>query len=239
MPKLEKVLQTDLGPLPYVLQRKKMKTIRVKVEGDAVLVSCGLNVPLRTVEAFLLRQVRWIEEAKKRQGEKQKGVMPGQLADGERIHFLGVPYAIQGVPGAREGVKIQDGTLMLYIKSDDPEIRKRVFYKWLKKTAKVVLLERLNAIYPQFSREIGAMPEMALRSMKSRWGSAHVKKRLVTLNTALVLAPVPLIDYVVAHELSHFVHADHSKAYYGVLAAHMPDWKARKTQLNKTYTTGI
>ena len=42
------------------------------------------------------------------------------------------------------------------------------------------------------------------------------------------------IEYVVMHELCHFIHPNHSKQFYGFLAMLMPDWKERKQLLNKT-----
>ena len=44
--------------------------------------------------------------------------------------------------------------------------------------------------------------------------------------------PERLIDYVVLHELCHLEHHDHSRKFYGLMRAHMPDWEARRDELN-------
>lgn len=74
-------------------------------------------------------------------------------------------------------------------------------------------------------------PQLRLRDMKSRWGSCAWKKGFITLNTRLFYAPRPCLDYVVLHELCHFVHPDHGPGFHGLMAALMPDYKQRKRRL--------
>ncbi len=70
--------------------------------------------------------------------------------------------------------------------------------------------------------------------MKSRWGSCLPGKGIITLNKRLLEAPRGCIQYVILHELCHLIHPDHSKRFYGLLAAWMPDWKEWKTRLEET-----
>lgn len=76
------------------------------------------------------------------------------------------------------------------------------------------------------------MPQLRLRDMKSRWGSCAWKKGAVTLNTRLFYAPRECLDYVVLHELCHFVHPDHGPGFHALMAALMPDYKQRKRRLD-------
>lgn len=76
-------------------------------------------------------------------------------------------------------------------------------------------------------------PEIKVRLMKSRWGSCHTYKKTITLNARLLDAPKEALEYVVYHEFCHFIHPNHSKAFYDFLALYLPDWKARKKLLQK------
>ena len=58
-------------------------------------------------------------------------------------------------------------------------------------------------------------------------------KGIVALNNRLLEAPRDCIEYVVTHELCHFVHPNHSKQFYSFLSMLMPDWKERKSVLDK------
>lgn len=75
------------------------------------------------------------------------------------------------------------------------------------------------------------MPQVKLREMKSRWGSCAWKKGTITLNTRLYHAPRACLDYVVLHELCHFVYPNHGPQFHALMAGLMPDYKARKRAL--------
>ena len=68
--------------------------------------------------------------------------------------------------------------------------------------------------------------------MKSRWGSCIRNKGKITLNLKLIHTPIDCIDYVVLHELMHFVNKNHDKAFYNLIEKHMPEWKNFKMLLN-------
>ena len=74
------------------------------------------------------------------------------------------------------------------------------------------------------------LPRLAIRRMKTRWGSMSPNGTL-TLNSDLVRAPRECIEYVVTHELCHLKHRHHDAAFYGLLEQHMPDWEKRKHKL--------
>ena len=74
-------------------------------------------------------------------------------------------------------------------------------------------------------------PVIQVRKMKSKWGTCYTTKEKIILNRALLSAPLKAIEYVVVHELAHFVHANHSPAFYKVIEEIMPDWKERRGML--------
>jgi len=65
------------------------------------------------------------------------------------------------------------------------------------------------------------------------WGSCQPEKGVITLNSKLIAAPRNCIEYVVLHEFVHFIYSSHSKQFYEFVAMLMPDWKERKSELEK------
>ena len=92
--------------------------------------------------------------------------------------------------------------------------------------------ETLDEFYPLFVPSGVKKPKLRVRTMKSCWGSCLVNKGIITLNRKLLMKPRECIEYVVVHELCHFIHPNHSKQFYGFMEQFMPDWKERKARLN-------
>jgi len=86
-------------------------------------------------------------------------------------------------------------------------------------------------IHPAFQEYGIAMPKLVIRDMASQWGSCSPKFSRITLSKRLIVMPHEAIEYVVAHEIAHFIHSDHSARFYEVLSDVMPDWKARRKLL--------
>lgn len=70
---------------------------------------------------------------------------------------------------------------------------------------------------------------LKLRKMKTRWGVCNVRDKTITLNTELLKKDMTLIDYVIIHEMCHFYHPNHSKAFWDLVSGYYPYYKkARK-----------
>ncbi len=88
-------------------------------------------------------------------------------------------------------------------------------------------------IYPYFKRRGVGYPEIKFRKMVSRWGSCHPVRGILTFNKNLVFAPSECIEYVVMHEFTHFLQANHSSKFYEELSYICPDYKERKNKLKE------
>ena len=92
----------------------------------------------------------------------------------------------------------------------------------------------LGELHAAWCRRLGeAGVAWKLRAMKSIWGSCHWRKRLVTYNTELARQPRELVEYVVAHELTHLQAHDHGPRFQALMDARLPDWRTRRSQLNR------
>ena len=98
-----------------------------------------------------------------------------------------------------------------------------------------IFTEILDEVYPEFIPYGIARPKLRIRTMKSCWGSCLVNKGIITLNRKLLMQPRECIEYVVVHELCHFIHPNHSKEFYKFMEQFMPDWKERKGRLNGVF----
>ena len=96
--------------------------------------------------------------------------------------------------------------------------------KYLKNEATKLFKSRLDKVYSEFSRTI-PYPTLTIRNMKSRWGVCNTKTHRVTLNLELIRKDIVCLDYVIVHELSHLIHANHSKEFWMLVGENCPDYK--------------
>lgn len=94
-----------------------------------------------------------------------------------------------------------------------------------------MISEMCREIYPYFQAKGVEFPLIKFRKMVSRWGSCNSAKGMVTFSTLLIYAPRECVEYVVKHEFTHFLQANHSKKYYDELAKICPDWKEKRKKL--------
>ena len=97
-----------------------------------------------------------------------------------------------------------------------------------------VLKEKLEVLIPKWEAITGLKcSSWQVRNMKTRWGSCNTKTKKININLQLVHKPEKCLEYVILHELAHIKVPNHSKQFYDIIEAYMPDYKATKKLLNK------
>lgn len=97
-----------------------------------------------------------------------------------------------------------------------------------------------DAVFPLFAQVLnGQRPVLKVRQMKTRWGVCVPAKRQITFSLRLAEKSRAAVEYVVLHEYAHFVQADHSPAFWAVVARYMPDYKARRRLLAPSVQGGM
>ena len=97
--------------------------------------------------------------------------------------------------------------------------------KWYKKQAQKLFLERLDYNYSVYNKKI-PYPSLTIRKMTSRWGVCNTKLKKVTLNLELMKKDIVCLDYVIMHELSHFIYHDHSRNFWDLVEKNFPKYKS-------------
>lgn len=101
---------------------------------------------------------------------------------------------------------------------------------WYKMKILSIFKDHLDFYYNKFDENI-PYPILKIRSMKTRWGVCNRKVNSVTLNLNLVKYDSSCLDYVIIHELSHFVHFNHSKSFWNTVSKYCPNYKEIEKKL--------
>lgn len=218
----------------YTLQRKRVKNINLRIRPDgSVSVSAPRLVTVAQIDRFVLSKGDYILGAMQKFAEMPKET-PLRYETGEKLSILGKEVTLRVTLGKMEGAILDGDTLILTVKEGaDAEKKQRLVKKCIDTLCKDVFGEIVAGIHPEFVQYGLALPTLKIRDMKSRWGSCLVHKGTITLNRRLIEKPVECIRYVAVHEYCHFIHPNHSGAFYALLEKHLPNWKEIKGKLNK------
>ena len=234
--KMERTVLCNGEPLQYQLHYKKVKNVNIRVSSDGVVqVSASRRVGAAEVDRIVQKKADWIARAKAYYASRsEEPQMPRVYAAGEPVCLLGRRYRLRIEPSDRDRAAIQGEEVVLFLRNPENESqRKKVFEAWYGGLCRDLFEAAAKRVYPLFQAYRIPMPAFRIRRMKTRWGSCSPQKRAVTLNLYLAQAPVPCVEYVIAHELAHLVQPNHSPAFYAVLDAVMPDHRERKQLLRE------
>jgi len=215
--------------IEYQLRRKTVKNLNLRIHSDSsIVVSANKSISADKVDQFVIEKGAYILSTVLRfkQIEEQE-LPPKKFVSGETFNILGRGIRLKVERSEKEGVFSDGRYLYLSVR------------KYLDKQCRDVFLEIMLRIYPMFQKYGVSMPILRIRDMKTRWGSCSPARGAITLNKQLLEVPTNCIEYVVMHEICHFIHPNHSKQFYSFLTMLMPDWKERKDQLDKSAAHGL
>ena len=218
----------------YDFQRKRVKNINLRIKPDmSVYVSAPARVSIAEVESFMRLKSDFILTALDKFEAKGASNELPQYENGDLVRILGRDYPLTVAESGRNSASFDGNALILCVKDPaDLELKRKTLDKWLKIKCREVIEESCKRIYPAFEARGVKYPEIRIRTMKSKWGSCMPQKGVLTINTNLIAAPRECVDYVVAHEFNHFLHPDHSAAFYADLAMVIPRWKQLRKETN-------
>lgn len=220
--------------IEYVLKRNAKKNINITIKDDGtVVVSAPKRVSIAEINRVVESKKEWIEKAKSKQSQKKIIHTDLDIRDGEKIYFLGELKTIKIIPSNTTSIFLENDDICFEVKEkylDKQDYLNTHFYYALKEKLTLILTEYMNMYLKVMNLNISTMK---LRNMRSRFGTCMPTKKEILFNTYLIHYPLESIEYVVLHEVSHLIHANHSAKFYNVIAKYMPDWKLRKNKLKE------
>ena len=139
----------------------------------------------------------------------------------ENFYYFGKKYDV--IYGFNE-IDISDDKIYV--------LDKKSLDKYINKNIVEIFSSRLNYWYNIFEERI-PVPNLKIRKMTSRWGVCNIKNHNVTLNYHLSKYDICCLDYVIVHELSHFIHPNHSKDFWNLVGKYYPKYKECRKMLKE------
>lgn len=197
-----------------VIERKNNKNTYIRVkENMKIYVTTNYFVSKSYIKNLLDNNTNYLEKMlnkRKIQNEKE-----------DAFYYLGNKYDIILISSLNDVEILNDKIYAKDIKSLE---------KWYKKQMIELFETRLELNYQRFEENV-PYPNLKIRNMKTRWGVCNKKTKTITLNSNLMKYDVTKLDYVIIHELAHFIYFDHSSNFWNLVAKYCQDYKKIRKEL--------
>jgi hypothetical protein len=198
-----------------------------------VRVAASLVVSDEAVRLAVIDKLGWIKRqraqfaAQPRQSERE-------MVNGESHYFLGRRYRLR--------VHQQDGparvalrgvaSIDLFVRAGTTiEKREAVLLDCYRISLRSVIADLMAHWQPNLGVQVA---DWGIRKMKTKWGSCSVGARRIWLNLELAKKPLQCLEYIVVHELGHFLERNHTERFTALMDRHLSDWRIRREVLNSS-----
>jgi predicted metal-dependent hydrolase len=218
--------------LEYRLLRSKRRTIGFVIDDDGLRITAPRWVTIAEIESAIREKQRWIftklSERRERSARRLQPQM--QWRDGAILPYLGFDITLRILSAQAAGVTYdslaRELSVALPPDAGEQQLKDRV-QGWLQLEAKRIFAERL----PIYAEKLGVTyRQFRLSSAATQWGSCTADGR-IRLNWRLIHFALPLIEYVIAHELSHLREMNHSPRFWSTVQSIFPEFQAAKKAL--------
>lgn len=225
--------------IPYQVRessRATQKKIVVTPAGVEVVVPAG--TPLHGPEGvapYMHQKRRWVFNAVREINEKHQALLTQQYASGAKLQYRGRWLMLDVQPGDVPEVVISCRSKFHvvvpagYTAAEQLDAVRAAFDAYLRARA----LDEIQRIGRHHEATLGVSAAgYRVSDMKERWGICG-RDRVLRIHWRLIQAPTPALEYVVAHEVTHLLHRNHSPAFWATLGRSLPDWAERKSMLER------
>jgi predicted metal-dependent hydrolase len=205
-------------------ERARRLTLRIDAGGQGLRITVPPGLRQGEVEKFLHRHQGWLEQRLAKVPERP------QVRPGIKIPFRGVPHLIVHEPGKRGTVSVEGGASgpCLIVHGDRLHLPRRIA-DFLKREAK----REIEALVARHTASIGKDAKtIRFRDTSSRWGSCTSNGTL-SFSWRIMMAPAPVINYLVAHEVAHLKEMNHGPKFWKLCAELCPDTERCKAWLKR------
>ncbi|HZS80981.1 MAG TPA: SprT family zinc-dependent metalloprotease [Herbaspirillum sp.] len=220
--------------LDYTLLRSRRRSIGFLINDKGLRVTAPKWVTLAEIENAIRENQRWIFARLDEQSSARRLQTQRQWHDGATLPYLGQHLALRIHAGQADASVAYDETalvLTICLPADAGEQQlKHLVQDWLQTRAQETFAARL----PVYAGKLGvACRSLALSSASTRWGSCTADGR-IRLNWRLIHCALPVIDYVIVHELSHLQEMNHSPRFWATVRSAFPECEAAKRALRES-----
>lgn len=214
-----------------VIRKTNLKNMYIGVfpPDGTVTVSSSFAFKEEEIKLFVLNKLPEITKVRNKM-LSQLRQSKREYISGESLYLWGKPYPLRVVyDGTAAKVEKIAGKLILRVpEGSDVLKREKTVTEWYRQEMKRILETQIESC----EKKTGICARVyKIRNMRTRWGTCNVDEGIITLNLQLVKKPPQCLEYVLIHELVHFMEKNHTNRFYALVEDFCPAWKETKKLL--------
>lgn len=221
----------SLHGIEILVQYKLVKniTLRVKADGRAQL-SVPYAISDRFLHEFLSEKEAWLRsKLTQRASQPRQHYIMGEVPfDGEHIWLWGkkMQCKFSVATQAKVDFLLKENYLQFTVPHELTDTQKlQLIEAWYKHQ----VCEEGRKFLDSWQQKMGVhYTGLKVHTMKTRWGSCNVRSGSINLNALLACWPKECLEYIVVHELTHLLEANHSPRFHALVGKFLPMWRERK-----------
>ncbi|MCK4661722.1 MAG: M48 family metallopeptidase [Bacteroidales bacterium] len=213
--------------LEYSIKYSNRKTLNISVERDrTIIVRAPKSLSLERIEDIVQSKRNWIKDKINHSQKYPIGFNAKEFISGETLLYLGRNYQLSVIDEDFEGIRFNQGFI---ISKSNQANANQLFKEWYLKKA----LEKIKPLAKIYATNLGVgYNECKTSEMKYRWGSCTPKNNII-FNWRIIKAPMYVLEYLVAHELVHFLENNHTPNFWNILSIQVPNYEKAKKWLKE------
>jgi predicted metal-dependent hydrolase len=214
-----------VSEIPYTVRRSsRARSVRVNVHAHmGVEVVLPARAPERAAAAAVSELRPWIE----RRLDEAREALAHVAARAGTVPYLGAQLELVTQPGR---TRVHRKGERLLVPETDAQASLERYYRRAARAEIGPRLDRATALAGSSYRDL------SIRAQRTRWASCSADGRM-SFNWRLLLAPEPVLDYVVWHEVCHLQILDHSPRFWALLERWWPSYRDERDWLRRNGAT--
>jgi hypothetical protein len=213
--------------IDYQIKYSDRKTITITVERDrAIVVRAPKGTDRDKIHRLVESKKLWLYEKLKSAQKYSSEKTVKEFVSGETVLYLGKKYRLEIENSSEENIRFAGKFIVAAVSSEQAG---EVFRNWFKKQASGKIPVRVD----QYAKNLGVQyNQVFISDLKYRWGSCTPKDNL-NFNWRLIKAPMFVVDYVIVHELAHFLEPNHTARFWTIVENQVPKFRTAKEWLKE------
>jgi len=222
-------MSTEAQNLPCDIERRDRKTASVCLERDGrISVIVPQSFTDEQIERLIASKRYWIHKRLAEWRSMNAKQVEREFVNGEGFLYLGRSYRLKLIEGQGRSLLLKNGFFCLRAnaRGEPTEDPRDAFKRFYREKGGKQIPERVQ----YFQRQLGVEPP-PVRVMELRYRWASCSSRRLNFHWKCMMAPPTVLDYIIAHELAHLRHSQHTEAFWNELDKLIPDYRERHAWL--------